>query len=87
MIGPSPPLGMLLSWISLAATVSPVGQLSAPTFAVNLFLFVVWGKALTVYQTERAFAKGIPKLLEGAPVRCQRRILGSRRPGTDIVIE
>ena len=66
MICPSSPLGMLLSCISLTATVSPVAQLSAPTFTMEtiyLSLFVVQEKALTVYLTERAFAKGVPELL------------------------
>lgn len=84
MICPSSPLGMLLSWISLTATVSPVAQFRAPTFTINLSLFVVWGRELTVYLAERAFAKGIPELL-GGQTSSTRSV--AKTIGTDIVIE
>ena len=65
MISPISPLGILLNWICLTATVSPVAQLSAPTRTHESNVLQILGICKhTIDLSECSFAKGIAKLLD-----------------------
>lgn len=87
MISPSSPLGMLLSWISFTATVSPVAQFKAPTYYSAQMITFHEVARRTINLPKRALSKRIAQLL--LTRECHFRLVrcGIHWSDTNVIIE